>query len=210
MVERNGNLERHEILLGAHPNNPEIGYVGIASQTAYDIQTRKAGVVESASATFNEFWMMGKGSVIGIGQVFSPNGIISLFDNVSSDRQSETQVTSALNAPALEDDDSRVISIVGAINLGADLSESNYSYLLIFLALINVFIGIFNMIPLLPFDGGHVMVATYERIRSRKGKRYVADIQKMMPLTYAVILVLLFVGGSAMYLDIVEPVQLPR
>ena len=32
--------------------------------------------------------------------------------------------------------------------------------------MLNVFIGIFNLVPLLPLDGGHVAIATYEKIRS--------------------------------------------
>ena len=58
--------------------------------------------------------------------------------------------------------------------------------------MINIFIGLFNLVPLLPFDGGHVAIATYERIREsrRGGRRYLADVAKLLPLTYAVVLVL--------------------
>ena len=31
---------------------------------------------------------------------------------------------------------------------------------------INVFVGIFNLFPMLPFDGGHVAIAVYEKIRT--------------------------------------------
>jgi membrane-associated protease RseP (regulator of RpoE activity) len=60
----------------------------------------------------------------------------------------------------------------------------------------------FNLIPLLPFDGGHAVIALYERIRSRGGQRYYADIRKMLPVMYAVLLVmgLLFLGN--LYLDV--------
>ena len=60
----------------------------------------------------------------------------------------------------------------------------------------------------LPLDGGHVVIATYERIRSRNGERYHADVAKMLPIAYAVVFVLITVGLGAIYLDIVDPVSL--
>ena len=80
---------------------------------------------------------------------------------------------------------------------------------LILLVLINVFVGIFNLVPLLPLDGGHVAVATYERIRSRRGRRYHADVGKLMPLTYAVVFILVSLGVTALWLDIVRPLSNP-
>ena len=111
-------------------------------------------------------------------------------------------------AASAEDQD-RVVSIFGAIKIGADLTDNGYGNLLLFLALLNVFIGVFNMIPLLPFDGGHVVIATYERLRSWRGNRYTADIAKMVPVAYAVVLVLVFVFIGSVYLDLTDPVQLP-
>jgi membrane-associated protease RseP (regulator of RpoE activity) len=70
---------------------------------------------------------------------------------------------------------------------------------------INVFIGVFNLIPLLPFDGGHVAIAVYERVRSRDGRRYHADVAKMIPVATAVIVILGFIFISSVYLDIVRP-----
>ena len=80
---------------------------------------------------------------------------------------------------------------------------------LFLLILINVFVGVFNMIPLLPLDGGHVAIATYEKIRSRKGRMYHADVAKAMPIYYMVFLVIVFLGISSLYLDIVRPIANP-
>ena len=56
-------------------------------------------------------------------------------------------------------------------------AENGLGSVFILLVAINVFVGLFNMIPLLPFDGGHVSVAVYEAIRTRlqKGRRYMAE-----------------------------------
>ena len=49
-------------------------------------------------------------------------------------------------------------------------------------------LALFNLVPLLPFDGGHVAIATYEKIRGAISHRpYRADIAKMMPVAYAVV-----------------------
>ena len=103
-----------------------------------------------------------------------------------------------------ESDDNRLLSIYGAARLGSAMLEDGANNFLWFLVLINVFVGIFNLVPLLPLDGGHVAIATYERLRSRKGKRYVADINKLIPVTWIVVTVLVGIGLIALYRDIVD------
>ena len=73
---------------------------------------------------------------------------------------------------------------------------------------LNVFIGVLNMVPLPPLDGGHVAVAVYERIRSRHGRRYHADASKLVPVAAATLAVLLVLGGALIWLDIFRPVTL--
>ena len=49
--------------------------------------------------------------------------------------------------------------------------------------MINIFFGIVNLLPLLPFDGGHIAVATYEKIASTiTGRRVQVDVAKLMPI----------------------------
>ena len=57
------------------------------------------------------------------------------------------------------------------------------------LAALNVFVGVFNMFPLLPLDGGHAAIAVYERIRERAigGRRYFTDVARLMPFAMGVI-----------------------
>ena len=73
------------------------------------------------------------------------------------------------------------------------------------LAVINISLGLFNLFPLLPFDGGHVVIATYEAVRSRRGKRYYADVRKLFPVTYAVMVVFLFFVVGSLWLDVFRP-----
>jgi membrane-associated protease RseP (regulator of RpoE activity) len=74
---------------------------------------------------------------------------------------------------------------------------------------VNVFVGILNMLPMLPLDGGYVAIATYERLRTRRGRRYHADLNKMAPFAYAFMGVLLVLFACTLYLDIVHPIANP-
>ena len=75
---------------------------------------------------------------------------------------------------------------------------------------INIFVGLFNLLPLLPFDGGHIAIALYERIASTVRRRRVqVDAAKLMPITVAVVAVLGFIFLSSLFLDITHPVANP-
>jgi membrane-associated protease RseP (regulator of RpoE activity) len=82
---------------------------------------------------------------------------------------------------------------------------------------LNFFVGVFNLLPLLPLDGGHIAVVAFETARDklRRARGYVGELQrvdltKLMPLTYAVVLA--FIGLTVWILgaDIVNPVRLPQ
>ncbi len=95
------------------------------------------------------------------------------------------------------------MSPVGATAAGVQTAEyAGFAGFLLLFATINVFVGLLNLTPLPPFDGGHVAVATYEAIRSRKGRPYRADVAKVLPIAYAVVAVLAVVGLGSLYLDI--------
>ncbi|MDP8936239.1 MAG: site-2 protease family protein, partial [Actinomycetota bacterium] len=93
--------------------------------------------------------------------------------------------------------------------LAGQAADSGYFNLVYLLVVLNLFVGIFNLVPLLPLDGGHMAIATYERLRSRHGRRYHADVSKMMPVALTVVAILVLIGVSALYLDITDPVENP-
>jgi membrane-associated protease RseP (regulator of RpoE activity) len=127
--------------------------------------------------------------------------------NAQRDRAAENS-GAAPSADETDRQQHRLISILGVIQLGGSISaESGVAFLLLLFFQMNIFIGIFNMIPLPPLDGGHAAVAIYERARSRKGQRYYADATKLLPLTYAVVMGLVVLGVATMYLDIVNPIN---
>ena len=67
-------------------------------------------------------------------------------------------------------------SIVGIVADGGSIVGGSVWVLLVLLATINLFLALFNLIPLLPFDGGHAAVAIYESIASKvKGRKVQVD-----------------------------------
>jgi membrane-associated protease RseP (regulator of RpoE activity) len=136
-------------------------------------------------------------SVKGLAGLFTPNGVSAYSNELSG----HTSATPQPNQP-------RFLSPVGFVQVAGQAAKSGLRPVIVLLILINLFVAVFNMIPLLPFDGGHVAIATYERIRSRRGHPYHADVAKMLPATYVVLMVLAFIFLSSLYLDVSHPVHL--
>jgi membrane-associated protease RseP (regulator of RpoE activity) len=137
---------------------------------------------------------------------FSPRGISDFANNVGEANNPDAGSGGSGSGSSADDND-RLISIIGVVQLGSQDVENRAAFLLALFFSLNMFIGIFNMLPLLPLDGGHAAVAIYERIRSSPGRVYHADFAKLLPLTYAVVMGLVVLGVTAMYLDIVDPIS---
>lgn len=110
--------------------------------------------------------------------------------------------------PQVELDENRLLSIVGAVGIGQQLVDEGMATVLIFFVGLNISLGMINLVPLLPFDGGHMAVATYERIRSFGGRQHRVDAARLLPLTYFVLAFMMLVGGIAIVRDLVDPIQL--
>ena len=162
------------------------GFLGIGPEFPATTYQRMNPIV-AAGNSVTEF-VRGSGQAVkGLGAVFSPSGL----------KKYTGAVTSGCNT------DNRMLSPIGAAKLGGTVAREGVWAFLSLLAIVNLFIGIVNWVPLLPFDGGHMLIAAYEGVRSRRrATPYRADVGRLLPLTYAVVLLLglLFVGNT--YLDI--------
>jgi membrane-associated protease RseP (regulator of RpoE activity) len=116
-----------------------------------------------------------------------------------------------------ERDENTPISVVGASRIGGEAVEAGlWQLFFLMLASLNFFLGVFNLLPLLPMDGGHLAVIWYERVRNwlrqRRGKTAAAPVDYTRLTTVTLVLVLL--GGAVMLLtitaDIVNPIRLTQ
>jgi membrane-associated protease RseP (regulator of RpoE activity) len=118
-------------------------------------------------------------------------------------------------------DPNGLVGVVGVARVSAQTaSDPNMRWrdklttFLMIIASLNIFVGVFNMFPLLPLDGGHMAIATIDgfrrwRARSKGEPRPKPfDIEKMMPFTLAVIVVLVGLTLLLLAADIFNPVTL--
>jgi len=126
-------------------------------------------------------------SAKGIAHAFGPSGVVRMFTLLTTNEQRN------------ETDTSSVIGVGGMVgNLGA---EGDWASFVFIFAYVTLFIGLINLIPLPPLDGGHVAIAVIEKIR---GKRI--DMKKVVPVSAVVLLILGFFSISAMILDVWKPI----
>jgi RIP metalloprotease RseP len=175
------------------------GFLGVAPQFG----TARTSPQLAVGRSLGDFGRVSTAAVSGIARFFQPSSIKSFVtDSVSAPQADASECRS------LSDEENRILSIYGFGRVASDAGRNGADEFVALFALFNIFIGIFNLMPVLPFDGGHVVVATYERLRSRRGKRHFADLSKLMPLTYAVAALLVFLGVLALFRDIIQPPSL--
>jgi membrane-associated protease RseP (regulator of RpoE activity) len=193
-VIHKGTNERADVSLRPRAetvDGKQVPRVGIGPEQY--LQTKS--IPSAVSTTVTEMPKFMWQTIKALGGIFSPNGI-----------ENYGQLLSGSGG----NNNNRLLSPVGAARVAGQAVDNGWGSVLMFLFAINVFVGIFNMVPLLPLDGGHVAIATYEKIASKIKKRRVqVDVQRLMPITAAVLAVIVVMGLSALYLDIFRPVSGP-
>jgi len=125
-------------------------------------------------------------TVQGVGRIFGPEGIGRLFDLVFTDEARQP------TDPA---------SVVGVGRLAGNLaSEDHFGDLLFLFGVVNVFVGLLNLLPLPPFDGGHLTVLAIEKVRGRP-----VDMRRVVPVSAAVAAFFIVFTVAVVYVDLVKP-----
>jgi membrane-associated protease RseP (regulator of RpoE activity) len=173
------------------------GYLGIAPTVVF----QSANPIRATQYAGTAFGQVIVGSAKAVGAL--PGALPKLF---SKDRGSTAagQVSSVVGA-------AEATGAAVAANVGW---QYKVSFVLLLIASLNIFVGVFNMLPLLPLDGGHVAVVVWERIRAwfarLRGRPDpgLVDMAKLLPVSFSIFAVLMFFGVVLILADIVNPVNI--
>lgn len=174
-------------------------YFGIANAVTF----QRDSPLSALSYAGNTFATVVTGSVAAAGKL--PSALPDLF----SKNRSHTAAGS-------------VTSVVGAANIAGQAVQSSpgwqytVSSLLLIVISLNIFVGMFNLLPFLPLDGGHLAVVFYERIRAwlarRRGRPEpgLVDMRKLIPVSVTVFAVLVGLSIMLIAADIFNPIHLAQ
>jgi len=106
------------------------------------------------------------------------------------------------STPRNDQDAASLVGVGGMVgNMGAN---GQWAQFLFVFAYVTLFVGLVNLIPLPPLDGGHVALAVIEKIRGKA-----IDMKKVVPVSATVLVLLGFFSISAMILDVWKPIPSP-
>ena len=214
------------VLLGGYVKIPGMGpsedveaslepYTYRAATSSRRLAVILAGVTANFVLALTLFWGYAMWNpAIDVGPVRAAAGSFSLMQEVSvqsvaglADLVSGAGGYAASVASGSVPED-RMVSAVGGAQLTGGLLAEHPSRLLLLAGLFSTSIAVFNLLPLLPLDGGHAAIviveAAWARLRNRP--RYRLDPNRFRVVAAIVVMALLALGLSSMYIDIVNPI----
>ena len=172
----------------------QVGFIGVTSAPLDIIVKHNAATALPATAEFS--WYMATSTVQAIAGLPAkvPGVVAAIFGSERAD-----------DSP---------MSVVGASRVGGELVErSLWPSFFMMLASLNYFLALFNLIPVPPFDGGHIAVVVYEKLRDavRRLRGMPAggpvDYTRLMPITYVMAALLMAFGAIVILADVVNPIR---
>jgi membrane-associated protease RseP (regulator of RpoE activity) len=181
--------------IGVREGGKEVGKVGIAP----DFEANHVSFAGSFGKTFTTLgdFVTSTGSAIG----GLPHEVAGIVEGKPRNPQGAASVVD-------------VARVSGQISSSGASTGTIVSSLLLIIAELNLFVGLFNLLPLLPLDGGHVGILLFEQVRSKvyrvAGRRDPGrvDIMKVLPLTYAVVAAFIGLSLILLYAGIANPIRL--
>jgi len=200
-VRRDGTLHDVRVVL-ARPSwdaAKKISFLGVSQTQIYS----RAGPIAALGQAGNRFGSIVTQSFRGLAKI--PCAFPVLF--------SPHRGTSACG---------KISSVIGAANVTGQVVAQGYSWqetagaIFTIVISVNIFVGIFNLLPLLPLDGGHIAIVAYERARAavarwrRRSDPGLVDISKLIPVSVGVFAVLIGLSLLLIAADIFNPLNLSQ
>ncbi len=174
-------------------------FLGVSPIVTY----HRSGPIKSLSYAGTRFGTMASQSVTALGRI--PKAIPYLFSK------------NRANTPGAQ-----VSSMVGAANITGDVVAASIGWqqkatvVLLIIIEVNIFVGIFNLLPLLPLDGGHLAVVLFERARAwiarllRRPDPGPVDIKRLIPVSVGVFALIVAFGLLLIAADLLNPLSLSQ
>ena len=185
VVSRDGVTKTLHATLESHKDQASgktIGFLGVSPR----FPSIRKGPVRAVGSAFVQLGSGMKDSLIAFGRIFRPSTLGRLFQTAAGSRQRSS------DDPA---------TVVGIGKESGDLAKrGDFVGLFLIVASFNVFVGVANLLPLPPLDGGHLAVLGYEKLRRRD-----VDVRRLLPITAMVLAAFGTLFILLLYLDIVKP-----
>ncbi len=166
------------------------GFLGVGPGTV----VRDVGVLGAVPESFKTMGNVFTGFTGILTDKLSPSGVST------SASQSFTSAAPAAGSPQ---DLNRPRSLIGIVDIGSELVGGNLWLIALLLGQISFILAVFNLLPILPFDGGHAVVVLYEWVASKvRHHRVYVDYRKLIPISVVLLIPILYLGLSSMVLDI--------
>lgn len=173
--------------LRTKPGQTSVGFLGVQPDQRFETMGVGEAVVDSAAQTGRLTGFL----VTQIGAPFTTVFNGDLWDALSGDGP-----RAAEDAP---------VGIVGAGRIAGETVERGmYTEFIGLMVGLTIFVGLINLLPLPPLDGGHLAVLAYEAVTRRR-----VDVRKLIPIAAAVISFFVLLFFAVLYLDLARPLQVP-
>ena len=163
------------------------GFLGVSPSPEFQTE----GFFGAAGQAADFTWLTTTGAFKGIGDTFGMVFGGELWDALMGSGEREV--------------DEGPLGIVGASKLANEsISSGNPLFLVELIVGFTIFVGLMNLLPLPPLDGGHLAVLAYESIFRRE-----VDVRKLIPIAAAVISFFVVLFIAVLYLDLARPIRVP-
>jgi membrane-associated protease RseP (regulator of RpoE activity) len=191
VYERDG--QRHETTIVPVPvrdGNQVRGFLGVRGT----VEKRRFGPVEGAAETGRLFWAASAGSVKGLSQI-----VPGLSERL------RPQPTAVPAGGGGGDTSGGPVGIIGIARFAGEAVAANeWVAFLLLLIQFNIFVGLFNLLPIPPMDGGYLGFVVWEKLTGR-----MVDLRKVAPVAAVIVGLLLMLTVGLVWLDITNPIANP-